>query len=44
MKRRLFFKLKRIEKGMSQEDLAYDIYKKTGLDISGSFIGQIERG
>lgn len=44
MKRRLFFKLKRIEKGMSQEDLAYDIYKKTGLVISGSFIGQIERG
>ena len=44
MKKRLFFKLKRIEKGMSQEDLAYDIYKKTGLDISGSFIGQIERG
>jgi len=45
MKRqRLYFKLKRMERGLSQEELAYDLFKKTGLNVSGSFIGQIERG
>lgn len=45
MKRqRLYFKLKRMERGLSQEELAYDLFKKTGLSVSGSFIGQIERG
>lgn len=33
-----------MERGLSQEELAYDLFKKTGLNISGSFIGQIERG